>query len=99
MIAKRIETLEQKYGSGVTNVFQTKEVKDKMIATYQQKYGANSHMSSDIGYSNYKKKLEEKFGLGITNVFQIKFLCLLGNKKEYTKAAITRWYPEFKQYY
>jgi hypothetical protein len=54
---KILNTLEKKYGKGITNVWQAKEVKEKAKQTILRKFGVDNIAKSE--YSKYKHKLCE----------------------------------------
>ena len=67
---KRAETVKAKYGSKVSNVFQSEMVKDKIKQTCLQKYGVDSFAKTDKFKEDYKKQMLEKYG--VKNVFCLK---------------------------
>jgi len=82
---------------GVDNAMQNQEIKDKLKISNQKKFGVDNVFQSEEIKKRIKQSNIIKFG--VDNPAKIKFLSIIFNKKTYSKNAITRWYPEFKQYY
>ena len=75
----------------------TNETTSKIINTMLGKYGvANASQSKFI----QDKKLKTlRLNYGVSHPSQILFLSIIDTKKTYSKGTLSRWYPEFKQYY
>jgi hypothetical protein len=73
------------------------ETSSKIINTMIEKYGVENASQSELVKS---KKLETlKLNHGVSNPSQILFLSIVSTKKTYSKGSLSRWHPEFKQYY
>ena len=66
---------------------------EKIKQTKLIKYGIES-------YNNREKSKQTSLLLyGYDNPSKIPFLCIIANKKVYSKNILSRWYPELKKYY
>ena len=75
----------------------TDETTSKIINTMLEKYGVENAFQSK---SFQDKKLETlMLNHGVSNPSQILFLSIVSTKKTYSKGTLSRWHPEFKQYY
>jgi hypothetical protein len=57
------ESLEKKYGKGITNPFQSKEIQEKIKNTNTQKYGVDHNLKSDICKQKIKDTCKHKYGV------------------------------------
>lgn len=94
-IKKIQSTLQEKYN--INNISQLPEIKDKKIKKSLEKYGVDNISKSPEIKEKKRQTLLEK--TGYDHPQKIPFLSIIINKKTYTKSIVTRYYPEFKQYY
>jgi hypothetical protein len=94
-INKIQSTLQEKYG--VNNISQLTETKNKKIKKSLEKYGVDNISKSPVIKEKKRQTLLER--TGYDHPQKIPFLSVIENKKTYTKSIVTRYYPEFKQYY
>jgi hypothetical protein len=92
---KRKSTCEDRYN--VTNISQIEQVKIKKNKKSLEKYGVDNISKSPIIKEQKRKTCLEK--TGYDHPQKIPFLTVIENKKTYCRSVITRYYPEFKQYY
>ena len=66
-------TCTKKYGKGITNVFQSEEVKEKSKQTWQKNYGEGiiNPFQAESVKEKSKQTLQEKYGENITNSMQV----------------------------
>lgn len=86
---------------GVKHNSQIPEIKAKQVATMiitnLEKYGVESVSQVPEFKSRQENTWLENYG--VKNPSQLKFMSIIETKKTYSKSRITRWFPEFKQYY
>jgi hypothetical protein len=85
------KTIIEKYG--YENTFQVPEFKDKGKISKLQKYGSETFNNREKS----KQTCLEKYG--VEHINQLKFLSVIDNKLSYSKSHLTRYFPDFKQYY
>ena len=96
-------TMLKKYG--VESPTQVPEILDKMLITLKdtlvQKYGVTNTMQIP-GIRNKAKNtmtLNTIRDWGYDDINKVPFLSVIFSRKTYNKCTLTRYYPEFKQYY
>lgn len=82
---------------GVQYPMQSLEVQKKSKEKCLEIYGVEHASQSPI----IKQKIKETNlkNLGVEHNSQFKFLSIIDTKKTYAKNSLSRWYPEFRQYY
>lgn len=61
-ISTRENTVEQKYGEGITNVYQAEEIKEKIKRTCEEKYGVSCAMKSEEVKNHLLQTFLNKYG-------------------------------------
>ena len=88
-------TTLNKYGTDSTN--KVDSIKDKKKISFSTKYGVDWFTSSEEFKIKSKNSCLEKYG--VEHTLSFKFFSIIETKKSYSKAHLTRYYPEFKSYY
>ena len=84
-----------KYGTDSTN--RVDSIKYKKKISFSKKYGVNWFTLSEEFKIKSKNSCLEKYG--VEHTLSFKFFSIIETKKSYSKAHLTRYYPEFKSYY
>lgn len=66
-----VKTFEEKYGKGITNPSQAKDVKVKKRKKFKANYGVDHWMKADGSTERLKASYSREYGSGVTNAMQV----------------------------